>query len=49
MSFFLRITAIFSLCGGVVAQNNNAILTFEEAKEVADLGDAYGEAVAAFH
>jgi len=31
------------------AQNNNAILTFDEAKELADQGDAFGEAVVAFH
>jgi hypothetical protein len=33
---------------GVVAQDNN-ILSFEEAKSLADQGDAYGEAIAAFH
>ena len=33
---------------GAVAQDNN-ILSFEEAKSLADQGDAYGEAIAAFH
>ena len=49
MSFILKLTTIFSLCGVALAQNNNAILTFDEAKQLADQGDAFGEAVAAFH
>jgi TPR repeat protein len=49
MSFILKLTTIFSLCGVALAQNNNAILTFDEAKELADQGDGFGEAVVAFH
>ena len=49
MNFFPKLAAIFSLCGVAFAQSNNAILTFDEAKELADQGDAFGEAVVAFH
>ena len=49
MNFFPKLAAIFSLCGVALAQSNNAILTFAEAKELADQGDAFGEAVVAFH
>ena len=49
MNFFPKLAAIFSLCGVAFAQTNNAILTFDEAKELADQGDAFGEAVVAFH
>jgi hypothetical protein len=39
---------LLAMTVGVVAQDNN-ILSFEEAKSLADQGDAYGEAIAAFH
>lgn len=49
MNFLPKLAAIFSFCGVAFAQSNNAILTFDEAKELADQGDAFGEAVVAFH
>jgi len=45
---FFPILLWFLVCTVTQAQDNR-VLTFDEAKQLADQGDAYGEAVVAFH
>ena len=48
LSLLSTILAIL-VAGGIAAAQDNEILTFDEAKKLADQGDAYGEAIVAFH
>jgi hypothetical protein len=46
---FLSILFAIVLPATIIFAQNNRILSFKEAKELADKGDPYGEAVVAFH